>query len=130
VVDVTDPDLTPETVPAPDSVTGPVERTSIAASHPVLLYTGLRIVVFVAVLVVLYLFGLRQLWLLVFAFLLSGFASVFLLGRTRESAVGGFSSGFRRLNDRIDASSRAEDGDELFDTPPSDLPPSAGQDQA
>jgi hypothetical protein len=93
---------------------------SLADQHPVLLYTTWRLAIFIVVLVVLYLVGLREVWLIVFAFLISGVASIFVLNRRRQQAVGGISSLFGKMNARIDASSRAEDGDDDFlgATPP------------
>jgi hypothetical protein len=99
------------TVPAAED---PTSETPVRDQHPVLLYTTWRLAIFVVVLIVLYLVGLREVWLIVFAFLISGVASIFVLNRRREQAVGGISSLFGKMNDRIDASSRAEDGDDGF----------------
>ncbi len=97
------------TTPEGDSVAS----TSAADQHPVLVYTTWRLAIFIVVLVVLYLVGLRDVWLIVFAFLLSGIASIFVLNRRRQQAVGGLTSVFRKVNDRIDASATAEDDDYL-----------------
>ena len=99
------------TVPAAED---PTSETPVRDQHPVLLYTTWRLAIFIVVLIVLYLVGLRDVWLIVFAFLISGIASIFVLNRRREQAVGGISSLFGKMNDRIDASSRAEDGDDGF----------------
>jgi hypothetical protein len=99
------------TVPAAED---PTSETPVRDQHPVLLYTTWRLAIFIVVLIVLYLVGLRDVWLIVFAFLISGVASIFVLNRRREQAVGGISSLFGKMNDRIDASSRAEDGDDGF----------------
>jgi hypothetical protein len=50
-------------------------------------------------------------WLILFAFLVSGFVSIVALNRRREVAAVGFTSVIKRVNDRIDASTRAEDVD-------------------
>ncbi len=101
-------DMSSPTEPGPAPEPGTAEVT---AQHPVLTYTTWRIAIFVVTLVVLYLVGLRDVWLLVLAFLISGVVSIFVLNRRRQQAVGGFTSVFRRMNDRIDASTRAEDDD-------------------
>jgi hypothetical protein len=95
------------TEPAPEEESA----TDLANQHPVLLYTTWRIAIFVVTLIVLYFVGLRDVWLLVLAFLVSGVISIFVLDRRRQQAVGGFTSLFSKMNDRIDASARAEDDD-------------------
>lgn len=100
--------------PTPQAADDATSAPSAAQQHPVLVYTTWRIAIFIVVLVVLYLVGLRDVWLLVLAFLVSGVASIFLLNRRRQNAVGGFSSVFSKLNSRIDASTRAEDGDDGY----------------
>ena len=79
--------------------------------HPVVVYTLLRLGVLVAVGAVLYLFGLRDVWLVLFAFLVSGVISAFVLSRHREGAALGISTAVRGINERMDASARAEDDD-------------------
>jgi hypothetical protein len=61
--------------------------------------------------------GVRGVWLILFAFLVSGVLSAFVLRRPREGAVLGFTSVYRGINDRIDASTRAEDHDDDLDEP-------------
>lgn len=74
------------------------------------IYTIMRLGLFVGVWLLLQLITpLRGLWALVGAVVISGLISLFLLDRQRaamSSVVGGF---FGRINDRIDAASRAED---------------------
>ena len=86
---------------------------SIARQHPVFVYTMLRIAVLVAVGALLYLVGVRGVWLILFAFLVSGLISAFVLRSPREGAVLGFTSAYQGINARIDASTRAEDDDDL-----------------
>jgi len=105
-----------EAIPAPQD--SPAAATSAADQHPVLVYTTWRLAIFIVVLVVLYLVGLREVWLIVFAFLISGIASIFVLNNRRQRAVGGISSVFRKVNDRIDASATAEDDNYLGDAAP------------
>jgi hypothetical protein len=62
---------------------------------------------------VLYLLGARGLILLVFAFLVSGLISMVALSRPREGAAYGITSTVRKVNERIDAASRAEDVDDI-----------------
>jgi hypothetical protein len=79
----------------------------------VLVYTGLRLAILVAVGGVLYLLGARGLLLLVFAFLISGLIAMVALRRPREGAAYGITSSVRKVNERIDAASRAEDDDDI-----------------
>jgi hypothetical protein len=90
---------------------GPEAHT--AGGHPVLVYTGLRLAILVAVGGVLYLLGARGLLLLVFAFLISGLIAMVALRRPREGAAYGITSSVRKVNERIDAASRAEDDDDI-----------------
>jgi hypothetical protein len=97
-------------VDAPEVGTGEVAR-----QHPVFVYTLLRIAMLVAVGGVLYLVGVRGVWLILFAFLVSGVVSAFVLRTPREGAVLGFTSAYRGINARLDASTRAEDHDDDLD---------------
>lgn len=76
-------------------------------------YTVLRIGLFLAVWLILELVTPLSIgWTLIGAILMSGAISVVVLDRPRGEAgqaVGGF---FRRINDRIEASARAEDFDD------------------
>ena len=82
---------------------------SIARQHPVVVYSLLRVAMLLAVGAVLYLLQARGVWLIVFAFLISGVLSAFLLKSPREGAVLGFRSAYKGINARIDESTRAED---------------------
>lgn len=79
----------------------------------VLIYTFLRILLFVATWMLLELLTpLRGIWSLVVALLISGVISFFVLNHQRRAmsqVVAGF---FGRINERIDASARAEDVDD------------------
>ena len=79
----------------------------------VLIYTFLRILLFVATWMLLELLTpLRGIWSLVVALLISGVISFFVLNHQRRAmsqVVAGF---FGRINARIDASARAEDVDD------------------
>lgn len=75
-------------------------------------YSTLRLVALLVVGGIAYAFGLRDLPLLLVAFIGSGALSLFVLDRQRDAlgaSVGGF---FTRINDRIDAGARAEDVDD------------------
>ena len=72
-------------------------------------YTGLRFLLFAVVLLLLWLIGARGLLLIALAVLISGIASVVLLSPQRDALSSSLVSRWRRVNDRIDASSRAED---------------------
>lgn len=74
----------------------------------------MRLLVFIAVWLLLQLLTpLRGLWALVLALLVSGAISFFLLNRQRDAMSGVVAGFFGRINDRIDASTRAEDVDDL-----------------
>ena len=64
---------------------------------------------------VLYLVGVRGVWLILFAFLLSGVIAMVALKGSREGAAYGITHAVKRVNERIDESSRAEDYDDLDD---------------
>lgn len=77
-----------------------------------LVYTGLRLAVFLAVwLLIQWITGLRGLMALALAVVISGAISLLLLNRQRDAMSAGVSRFFRRINERIDASTRAEDVD-------------------
>lgn len=83
------------------------------AKGSVWIYTGMRILLFFAVWLLLQLLTpLRGLWGIAAAIVISGLISIFMLNRQRDamsSTVGAF---FHRINERIDESARAEDVDE------------------
>jgi hypothetical protein len=72
-------------------------------------YTGLRLLLLLAVGGLLYLTGARGLLLLVLAFLVSGALSLVWLDRPRSSMSQGFGRVVGKVNDRIDAAAAAED---------------------
>ena len=81
------------------------------ARHPILVYTLLRLVLFLAVAFLLGAIGARGLLLLVLAFVVSGFLSLVLLDGPRSrfgATVGNYFSG---INRRIDEAARSEDDD-------------------
>jgi hypothetical protein len=129
VTDATSPD--PVELPDAEGIDTPPDAAadapeagsgSMARQHPVFVYTLLRVAMLAAVGAVLYLAQLRGVWLILFAFLVSGVLSAFLLRNPREGAVLGFTSAYQGINARIDASSRAEDRDDDLDEP---LPPTS-----
>ena len=81
----------------------------LANQHPIAVYTAARVGLFFAVLVPMYLAGMRGMLLLIVAFLGSGALSLVLLDGVRSRFSGRMSGYFRRLNDRIDDAARAED---------------------
>ena len=126
---------TPADAPLADS-----EATDVAAAdgaadaapgfgaHPIVLYTIKRFLLLVVVGAVLYLVGLRGVWLILFAFLVSGFIAMLALRGSREGAAYGITHAVKKVNDRIDESSRAEDYDDLDDDlaePAATQPPAA-----
>jgi hypothetical protein len=116
---VTDPSpREPVDLPHAEAVAVPVGTPAtgtLARRHPVLVYTALRVAMLVAVGAVLYALSLRGVWLILFAFLVSGVVSAFVLRSPREGAVLGYRSAYRGINDRIDSSSRSEDQDDDLD---------------
>lgn len=80
-----------------------------AAKPPVLRYFLLRTVLLLVVAALLYLLGLRGIWWVASAFLISGLISLFALSRQRDVAAGSLESAFSRLNRRINRAAAAED---------------------
>jgi hypothetical protein len=124
-----DPDESHE--PESAAVTGVPDDAAIPSAHPVLVYTVLRIAVLAVVGGLLWLVGVRGIYLILFAFLVSGVISAVALSRRREGAAYGITRAVRSANARIDASSRAEDVDDAdeFDDPTtstSSTPPASG----
>ena len=91
----------------------------------IVVYTVLRVALFAAVWLTLELLTpISGLWAIVLAILISGAISIVLLDRQRDR-VGAVAAGFfRGINERIEASARAEDDD--LDTP---APPSGDGEQ-
>ena len=77
----------------------------------VLTYTLARLALLAVVYGVGYLAGLRDLTLLVSAFLGSGLVSLVVLNRQRDALGSGVTGFFTRINDKIDANTRKEDVD-------------------
>ena len=92
---------------------------AIPSAHPVLVYTALRLAVLAVVGGILWLVGLRGVYLILLAFLVSGVISAVALSRRREGAAYGITRVVSSANARLDASSRAEDIDDSddFDAP-------------
>lgn len=72
-------------------------------------YTTLRLAILLAVGVVGYLLGLRDVWLLIVAFLGSGLLSFLLLDRQRDALGESVGNVFTRINSRIEANTKSED---------------------
>ena len=86
----------------------------------IVVYTVLRVALFAAVWLTLELLTpISGLWAIVLAILISGAISIVVLDRPRER-VGAVAAGFfRGINERIEASARAEDDDLDAAAPPS-----------
>lgn len=85
-----------------------------AQQHPLLVtlrYTVFRAMLLLAFGAVFYLIGLRDLILLMAAFVASGAVSLFLLNRQRAVMSVGVSSVFTKVNKKIEKSKSAEDID-------------------
>ena len=76
-------------------------------------YTLLRLAMLVGVWFLLeWLTPVRGIWAIVAAFLISGAVSLLALNRQRDEVSVGVAGFFRRMNERIEASTRAEDFDD------------------
>lgn len=72
-------------------------------------YTGLRLLLLLAVGGLLYVTGARGFMLIVLAFLLSGALSLVWLNKPRGQMSAGFGRMMGRMNDKIDAAAAKED---------------------
>jgi len=106
-------------VRSPGPVGSPSYPGGVTAGRAFFVYTGLRLLLLLAVGGLLYLTGARGLLLLVLAFLVSGALSLVWLDRPRASMSQGFGRAVGKVNDRIDAAAAAED-DLPASTPQSD----------
>jgi uncharacterized membrane protein YccC len=108
-----------------------VESARGSKALAVVVYTVLRIAVFVAVWLVLELLTpIHGIWAIVAAILMSGAISIVVLDRPR-ARVGNAAAGFfGRLNARIEASARAEDVDDEPPAAPDPDPSGQGEGQA
>jgi len=74
-------------------------------------YTIMRLLLFFAVLILVYFTGIRGLALPGIALLISGIISFMLLSRQRDAMSGALSARMRGFRDRLDAGASAEDDD-------------------
>jgi hypothetical protein len=106
--------------PATDVPVAPVDQAAVegpAARHydlpsghfGFLVYNLLRIGLLLVVGGILYLFGFRSYLLVLIAVFISGMVSMVLLNRRRDAAVISLGEVYRRINDRMDSRTRAED---------------------
>ncbi len=72
-------------------------------------YTALRVLVFVVVAALLWIFGLRGFWLVLVAILLSGFVSLFALNRSRDELSAAIVERRERIKKRMAERTAAED---------------------
>jgi Protein of unknown function (DUF4229) len=72
-------------------------------------YTLLRVLLLVVVAALLWIMGLRGLWLVMFAILGSGMISIFALSRSRDAASVSLSNWLSKFKRRIDERAAAED---------------------
>lgn len=90
----------------------------------VVVYTLLRLVLLVAIwILIAWITPVKGLWALALALLVSGAVSLFVLDRQRDAMSIGVARFFSGINERIEASARAEDVD-----PPSSEHRQAGAD--
>lgn len=81
----------------------------MSSGRAFLVYTGLRLLLLLAVGGLLYLTGARGFLLIVLAFLLSGALSLVWLNKPRGEMSAGFGRFMGRMNDKIDEASAKED---------------------
>lgn len=72
-------------------------------------YTLLRVLLFLVVAALLWIIGLRGLWLVMFAILGSGMISIFALSRSRDAASVSLSDWLSTFKRRMDERAAAED---------------------
>lgn len=72
-------------------------------------YTALRFLVFAVVAALLWIFGLRDFWLLLVAILLSGFVSLFVLNRSRDELSSAYLERREKIKKRTAERAAAED---------------------
>ena len=96
-----------------------------SSTRAVLIYTALRIALFLVVwLTIELLTPISGIWAIVVAILISGAISIVLLDRSRNQAGLAAAGFFGRINERIEASARAEDIDDEPDQASDSNPPS------
>jgi hypothetical protein len=79
--------------------------------HATFVYTTSRILLFAAVLGLLYVVGARGLLLVGLAVLISGIVSFIVLSRQRDAMAGAITSRISNFRERLDEGTRAEDDD-------------------
>ncbi len=72
-------------------------------------YTLLRVLLFLAVAALLWIVGLRDLWLVLFAILGSGIISIFALSKSRDAASVALANRVSKIKRRMDERTAAED---------------------
>lgn len=72
-------------------------------------YTVLRLFVFAVVAALLWIFGLRGFWLLLVAIMISGFASLFILNRSRDELSKALVARRGKIKQRMAERAEAED---------------------
>ncbi|HTP17572.1 MAG TPA: DUF4229 domain-containing protein, partial [Streptosporangiaceae bacterium] len=76
-----------------------------------LAYTSMRLLLFIASLLLLYLVGARGFLLLALALVISGIVSFVVLSRQRDAMSGSLVNSVRGFRTRLDEGARAEDED-------------------
>jgi len=79
--------------------------------RPTLAYTALRLLLFIAALLLVYLLGARGFLLIGLAILISGIVSFVVLWRQRHAMSGALFNSLRGFRQRLDEGARAEDDD-------------------
>jgi Mn2+/Fe2+ NRAMP family transporter len=79
--------------------------------RPTLAYTGLRLLLFIAALLLVYLLGGRGFLLIALALVISGIVSFVVLWRQRDAMSGALVRSVRGFRQRLDEGTRSEDQD-------------------
>lgn len=107
---VTSVPVDPAAVDPPEVDAPAVRPYELPSGHfGFLVYNLLRVGLLLVVGGIAYLFGFRSYLLVLVAVFISGMISMVLLNRRRDAAVISLGEVFRRVNDRMDSRTRAED---------------------
>lgn len=87
----------------------PTYAGTVSSGRAFFVYTGLRVLLLLAVGALLYVVGARGFLLVLLAFLISGALSLILLDKPRGEMSAGFGRMMGRMNDKIDANAAKED---------------------
>lgn len=90
-----------------------LDRGTYLSGVAILIYTGMRLLLLVAVIGLFHALGMRDILLLVAGFAVSAVLSYFLLSTPRDAMAQKLSGFFGRLNNRIDSAAEGEDVEDV-----------------